>query len=95
VTSANSLKYNEFLEVAGIRNNWDIVVESGEEDIVIKRVIAGFFPFLPSTGILSSSNEDHVSDLDEDSYGFEVFDLARVVQVDQYDLGSIEVDAVH
>jgi hypothetical protein len=67
VTSAYTFKYNKFLEVTGFSDNWNIVVERGEEDIVIKRVIAGFFPFLPSTGILSTSNEDHVSDLDEDT----------------------------
>ena len=76
MTSANSLKDNEFLEIAGIRNNWDIVVKSGEKDIVIKRVVAWLFPFLPSTGILSTSNEDHISNLDEDTNLFEVFDLA-------------------
>lgn len=94
MTHTNTFKYNEFLEVSGFRNNWNIVVESWEKDIVIKRVITWLFPFLPSTGVLSASYEDHISDLNEYTDGFKIFDLASIVQVNQDNLGSIEIDAV-
>ena len=75
-------------------DNWEVVVKSGEKDIVVKRIVAGFFPFLPGASILSSGNNDEVSNLDEDSESLELFNLATIVQVDQDNLGSVQVDAV-
>lgn len=65
--------------VSWLGDDWEVVVKSGEKDIVVKRVVAGFFPFLPGASILSSGNNDKISDLDEDSEGLELFNLATIV----------------
>ncbi|CDW81212.1 UNKNOWN [Stylonychia lemnae] len=54
----------------------------------------GLFPFLPCAGVLSSSNEDQVTGLNEDTLLLESLDLASAVEVNKDDLGSVESDVV-
>jgi hypothetical protein len=101
-TWAYSLKHNEFLEFnskrwAGISDNRDIIIHDGEDNIVVEvwfEVAPVDIPVLSSYSVLSSSDENEITVLDEDSLSFELAHLAFIIEVDEYYLVTLDGNVI-
>jgi hypothetical protein len=81
--------------VAWFGLKWHVVVKTWEEDIIIKWVVVVWlFPFLPCTSVLSTSNKDQITSLNEDTFKLKLFNLASVIKVNKDDLGSVKGNVV-
>lgn len=80
--------------VAWFTLEWHIVVETWEEDVVVKGTVEWFVPVLPGAGVLSSGDEKQIALLKEHTSCHVFLYLASVIQVNEDNVGSVESDIV-
>ena len=91
---SDSLKHDYLLSVTWLGDEWHVIIETWEKDVVVEWWVAGLLPFLPGAGVLSSGNEEEISGLEENTLLLVFLNLASVIEVNKDNVGTGKGDVI-